>query len=171
MAAQASAVSGAFSDGFQITLSPQTKASAAFHDQTATGKLKAEMIPTGPIGCHCLRQLVVGALAGDGEAVELARQADREIADVDHLLHFAEAFGGDLADFQRDEAAERVFVGAQLLAKQAHEFAAPRSRDVAPVLEGGAERAISAAGSRVSWTAARCRAVDGGADGERAAGE
>ena len=47
------AVSGAFSEGFQITLSPQTKASAAFQLQTATGKLNAEMTPTGPTGCHC----------------------------------------------------------------------------------------------------------------------
>jgi hypothetical protein len=50
----ASAVSGVFSDGFQITLeSPQTSASAAFHAHTATGKLNAEMIATGPAGCHC----------------------------------------------------------------------------------------------------------------------
>ena len=36
-ACTASAVSGVFSDGFHITGSPQTSASAAFHDQTATG--------------------------------------------------------------------------------------------------------------------------------------
>jgi hypothetical protein len=36
---------------------------------------------------------VAGALAGDGQAVQLARQADREVADVDHLLHLAEALG------------------------------------------------------------------------------
>ena len=48
----ASALSGVFSDGFQMTGSPQTRASAAFHDQTATGKLKAEITPHGPIGCH-----------------------------------------------------------------------------------------------------------------------
>ena len=47
------AVSGVFSDGFQIVASPQIAASAAFHDQTATGKLKAEMIATRPSGCHC----------------------------------------------------------------------------------------------------------------------
>ena len=48
----------------------------------------------------------VGALGGDGQAVELARQADGEIADVDHLLHFAEALGGDLAGLEGDQAAE-----------------------------------------------------------------
>src|SRR5213595_2476992 len=46
------AVSGVFSDGFQIVASPQIAASAAFQDQTATGKLKAEMIATKPSGCH-----------------------------------------------------------------------------------------------------------------------
>ena len=48
----ASAVSGTFLLGFQITLSPQTKASAAFHAHTATGKLKAEITATGPAGCQ-----------------------------------------------------------------------------------------------------------------------
>src|SRR5438093_11708948 len=47
------AVSGVFSDGFQIVASPQTAASAAFQDQTATGKLKAVMTATSPSGCHC----------------------------------------------------------------------------------------------------------------------
>ncbi len=53
MACTASAVSGVFSDGFQTTGLPHTSASAAFHAQTATGKLNAVMMPTTPIGCHC----------------------------------------------------------------------------------------------------------------------
>jgi hypothetical protein len=36
---------------------------------------------------------VAGAFGGDGQTVELAREADGEIADVDHFLDFAEAFG------------------------------------------------------------------------------
>jgi len=48
----ASAHSGVFSEGFHATVLPHTKASAAFHDQTATGKLKAEITPTTPKGCH-----------------------------------------------------------------------------------------------------------------------
>ena len=48
----AKAVRGVFSDGFQTTLSPQTIARAAFHAQTATGKLKALITPTGPSGCQ-----------------------------------------------------------------------------------------------------------------------
>src|SRR5438132_8211562 len=47
------AVSGVFSDGFHTVESPQTAASAAFHDQTATGKLKAVITATMPSGCHC----------------------------------------------------------------------------------------------------------------------
>src|SRR6266436_3912906 len=47
------AVSGVFSEGFQIVASPQTAARAAFQDQTATGKLNAVITATRPNGCHC----------------------------------------------------------------------------------------------------------------------
>ena len=47
------AVSGVFSEAFQTVASPQTAARAAFHDQTATGKLKALITATTPSGCHC----------------------------------------------------------------------------------------------------------------------
>jgi hypothetical protein len=33
------------------------------------------------------------------------RETDGEIADVDHLLHFAEAFGQDLASLDGDQSA------------------------------------------------------------------
>ena len=52
IAAQASDVSGVSSDGFQTTGSPQTSATAVFHDQTAAGKLKALITPTTPSGCQ-----------------------------------------------------------------------------------------------------------------------
>ena len=45
--------SGVGSAGFQMTGSPHTAASAVFHAHTATGKLNAVMIATGPSGCHC----------------------------------------------------------------------------------------------------------------------
>ena len=61
------AVSGVFSDGFQITGLPQTSASAAFQDQTATGKLKAEITPTGPIGCQ------VSAIRCPGRSLAMVR--------------------------------------------------------------------------------------------------
>ena len=44
---------GVSGDGFQIKASPQTAAIIAFHAQTATGKLKAVMMPIVPSGCHC----------------------------------------------------------------------------------------------------------------------
>ena len=51
----ASAESGVFSEGFQITGSPQTSAKAAFQAKGATGKLKAVMIPQTPRGCQVSR--------------------------------------------------------------------------------------------------------------------
>jgi hypothetical protein len=49
---QASAVSEVFSEGFHTSVSPQARASDAFHAHTATGKLKAVMTPTTPSGCQ-----------------------------------------------------------------------------------------------------------------------
>ena len=49
----ATLASGAFGDGFQTDTLPHTAAMNAFQDQTATGKLKALMMPTTPTGCHC----------------------------------------------------------------------------------------------------------------------
>ena len=62
----ASAVSGVFSEGFHTTGSPQTSASAAFHDHTATGKLNAEMTPHDAQRMPGLHHPVVGPLGGDG---------------------------------------------------------------------------------------------------------
>ena len=78
---------------------------------------------------------VHGALGVHGQAVEHARLADREVADVDHLLHFAVAFGLDLAHFHRDQAAQRVLVLAQRLGAQANGFAALRRRYRAPLVK------------------------------------
>ena len=49
----AMAHNGAVEDGFQIVVSPQIAAINAFHAQTATGKLNAEITPIAPKGCHC----------------------------------------------------------------------------------------------------------------------
>ena len=45
-------VRGVIDDGFHTMVSPQTKATAAFQDHTAAGKLNAVMTPTTPSGCH-----------------------------------------------------------------------------------------------------------------------
>src|SRR5262245_66104777 len=64
--------------------------------------------------------------------MQLARQADREVADVDHLLNFADTFGEDFADLDGDEATERLLVGAQLLAEEVDKLPAMGRRDIAP---------------------------------------
>ena len=53
-----------------------------------------------------LEHPVVWALAGDREAVKLARQPDGEIAHVDHFLNFAFAFAPDLAGLDGDQQPE-----------------------------------------------------------------
>ena len=52
IAEHASEVSGVSSDGFQITVSPHTRATAVFQAHTAAGKLNAEMTATTPRGCQ-----------------------------------------------------------------------------------------------------------------------
>ena len=118
------ALSGVRSDGFQSTGSPQTSASAAFQLHTATGKLNALIDRDRPERVPRLRQPMAGALGRDRAAVELPRETDREVADVDHLLHLAETLLLDLPDLERDERAERLLLAAQLLAEQPHELAA-----------------------------------------------
>ena len=97
------AVSGVSSDGFHTTVSPHTKRDRGVPRPHRDRKVErgddaddAERMP----GLH---QPVTGALGGDGPAVQLPRQADGELADVDHLLHLAEGLGGDLACLDRDE--------------------------------------------------------------------
>ena len=143
----ASAVSGVFSDGFHTTGSPHTSASAAFHDHTATGKLNAEMTPHTPSGCQHLHHPVVAPFGRDGAAIKLARQPDREVADVDHLLDLAKPLRDDLAGFERDQAAEIGFGGAQFFAEQADELAAPRRRNRAPGANARAARPMAAVAS------------------------
>ncbi len=75
-----------------------------------------------------------GPLRVHGDAIEHARLADGEVGDVDHFLHFAQAFGEDLAVLERDQRAEIVLVTAQLLAQQPHgspRFGAGTSRQAA----------------------------------------
>ena len=78
---------------------------------------------------------VARTLAVHGQAVQLARQTDRELADINHFLHFAVAFGLGLAHFQRDQRTQRVLVRAQRVCAQADRLAATRRRGGAPDLE------------------------------------
>jgi hypothetical protein len=65
---------------------------------------------------------MAGALRRNREPVKLARKAHGEIADVYHLLHFALAFGADLARFEADQPAQCLLAGAQLFSEQPHQF-------------------------------------------------
>ena len=69
--------------------------------------------------------------------MELTRQADGEIADVDHLLDLAEALRQDLARFDRHEHGQVVLVRPQLLAEFAHDGAALWAGHGAPGGRGG----------------------------------
>ena len=79
-----------------------------------------------------LHQAVTGSLAGNGQSVQLARQADGEVADVDHLLHFAEALRADLAGLDRHQLAELGLVLPQQLAEAPNEGATCRRRGRPP---------------------------------------
>src|SRR6266851_8645041 len=74
--------------------------------------------------------------ACDRPPIELPRQPDREVADVDHLLHFALALLEDLARLDRHQAAERLLVLTQLLGKEPHQFAPARRRNTTPGAKG-----------------------------------
>ena len=84
-----------------------------------------------------LHHAVTRPLGGDGQAIKLARQADGEVADVDHLLDLALALLEDLAALDGDDLAQRVLVRAQLLGEQAHQLAALGSGHRTPDIEGG----------------------------------
>ena len=101
-------------------------------DREVEGRDDADHADRMPGLHHAVRR----PLGGDGQAVDLARQADREIADVDHLLDFAEPFGRDLAGLDRDQPAELGLGLAQLFAEQPDQLAALRRRHMAPFEEG-----------------------------------
>ena len=113
-----------------------------------------------------LAHVMIGALAGHGQTVELPRQSHREVADVDHFLDFALALGADLAHFQGDQRTERLLVGAQTLAKLAHHLAATGRGHLPPLEEGtvGAVDDLVVLGLGDLVHGGDPRAVDGGED-------
>ncbi|MNQ59921.1 hypothetical protein D3C85_741840 [compost metagenome] len=82
-----------------------------------------------------LAHVVARTFGGDGQAVQLARQADGEVADVDHFLYFTQAFLSDLTGFPRHQFAQVGLVLTQYFAELAHQFTATRCRDLAPQVE------------------------------------
>jgi hypothetical protein len=55
-----------------------------------------------------------------------------QIADVDHLLHFAFAFGNDLSGLERHELTELAFQFTQRVAEATNSLAAHRPRRCSP---------------------------------------
>ncbi len=96
-----------------------------------------------------LHQPVARPLAGDRQPVQLAREADGEVADVDHLLDLAETLGADLAGLDRHQLAELGLVLAQQLAETADEAAAHGRRGGSPLgerLDGGRHGGVDVGG-------------------------
>ena len=83
-----------------------------------------------------LHHSVIGALGRDGAAVELARQPDGEVANIDHLLDLANALRCDLPRLKRHKPGEIILGGAQFLRENSHELPTPRRRDLAPSIKG-----------------------------------
>ena len=157
---QAIAQSGVFSDGFQtigIAADPRER---GVPRPDGNGKVERRDDADGPERMPLLHQAMAGAFAGDRLAVELAAEADGELADVDHLLDFAQGFLRDLARFPADDRGELALVLAKLFAEQADEVAADGSGNDAPLEEGfggGIDRGVD------------LRDVGAGELGERAA--
>ena len=87
---------------------------------------------------------MAGPLAVHRQSVQLPRQTNGEVGDVDHLLHFAFALGQNLTRLQRDQPAEFVLVPPQLLADLAHDESALRRRQQAP--PGGSLHSLDCSG-------------------------
>ena len=81
-------------------------------------------------------QPVAWPFAGDRQAVQLTRQADGEVADVDHLLHLAEAFRADLAGLDRHQLTELRLELAEQFAQAADQRTTHRWGSRSPLGEG-----------------------------------
>jgi len=119
-----------------------------------------------PLLHHAMRR----TLAGNSQAIELAGETDGEITDIDHFLHFAAAFGSDLASLYHYQAAQVLLGGSQLLAQESDEFAptgrwnqAPCLKGQRPVIDGFANRCSVGALHFCNRFASRRRTCDPGA--------
>ncbi len=72
-------------------------------------------------------QAVFGPFRGDRQAVELAGEPDGEVADVDHLLDFADGLLSDLAGLGADQHGQVFPSSSQGLADPTYVLAPPRS--------------------------------------------
>ena len=121
-------------------VSPQTKATAAFQAHTAAREVErgddaddAQRVPR-------LHQAVARALGRHRAPIELARQPDREVADVDGLLHLAEGLRADLPGLDRDQLGDVRLVFTQQLAQTLDERAPDRRGYDTPLTKSTAGR-------------------------------
>ena len=102
------AVSGVLGEGFQMHGVAADRGEEGVpgpdRDREVEGGDDADDAERMPLLVHA----VLGPLGVHRQAVEHARLADGEVADVDHLLDFAIALGLDLAHLEADQAAEAV---------------------------------------------------------------
>src|SRR5262245_43896173 len=82
-----------------------------------------------------LHQPVTRSFRLNGQAIQHPRLPDREIANVDHLLHFAFAFSDNFSGLERDDVAELRFQFAQCVPKTANSFTAYWARSRTPFQE------------------------------------
>src|SRR5438477_5918784 len=101
------AVSGVFSEAFQTVASPDSGQGCVprphrdWKIESADYRNNAERMPL-------LHQTVTRPFRLNRQAVKHSRLTNCEIANVDHLLHFAFAFGDNFPGFERNELAELV---------------------------------------------------------------
>src|SRR5437773_1975951 len=72
---------------------------------------------------------------GNRQPIKLARKADSEIANIDHLLHFAFAFDKNLSRFERHKPRKVAFKFAQRIPEPPDRFAANRRGNSPPFQE------------------------------------
>src|SRR4051794_41057049 len=82
-----------------------------------------------------LDEPVLGTLAGDRQAVELARDAHGEVAHVDHLLDFSFSLGEDLPRLESHEPSQVLLSLTQRLSDLPDDLSTPWRWDVPPRLE------------------------------------
>ena len=98
-------------------------------------KIKGSNDADGSERVPLLHHAVHGPLALERGTGKRAAKTGGIIADIDHFLHFAEAFGEDFAHLQRDEPPQRILFLAQSDSKLTHDFASFGRRHGAPELE------------------------------------
>src|SRR4029077_1501602 len=100
-----------------------------------------------------LHQTVIFSLRLDRQAIKHARLTDCEIADVDHLLHFAFPLRDDLSSLECYELPELMFRFPERVAETANGLAADRPGRITPFqkrfLRTGDGRFVIVVGRRV----------------------